>query len=533
MGWQVSLNWRRGTRLVWLLAALVLGVLPAAAVPPSALAQGGQSVFADAIDSHDCDPNEWHFIINQLDSAGQAPASIRVTWDNGVTLTVVLESVSGNGTAHYYDYRYLNQRVTQATATLPNGWAGRFVLSHGPCGPSATATTPPTATRTHTPVPSVTRTPTRTPTGVPSTATRPPVTATTPPAPTATTPPPPTGTTPPAPTATTPPPPPPTATTPPAPTATIPGDNKTIYAQALLSHDCNASEWHFIINQVDDSHSPPGSIRVKWDNGVTLTIPLTTVSGGAAHYYTTAFLGNTVVEASTSIYKLWTGQFVLSHGPCGPTATNTPAPGTSPSPTPSRTPTVGPSPTNTPGPPTATVPPSPTATIIVPPTNTPIPTPTTPTYVTVRARVDTYPCTTYGAPDGRWVFIIDGLTNPQQAPQSIQVTWDYGGVQTVPLTQVVGGEAQYITVNGAWGVREATALITTPWSGRFFITEGNCKPITPPGDTPELGSLLLFGSGFSGLAGYAYTMAKRRAKLALGGRATDSGGDEDGQAPVA
>lgn len=103
-----------------------------------------------------------------------------------------------------------------------------------------------------------------------------------------------------------------------------------ISAQALDDHDCNATEWHFIINQIGDGLAPE-TITVTWSNGETADLTLFEVdddgegpqSESAAHYYSNANLDQTVTSAIADIYPTWSGRFVVSHGPCGP---STPAP---------------------------------------------------------------------------------------------------------------------------------------------------------------------------------------------------------------
>lgn len=99
----------------------------------------------------------------------------------------------------------------------------------------------------------------------------------------------------------------------------------TIYAHALSDHECDSTEWHFIINRVSPASNAPASISVSFANGDTVTAPLEGVTGKAAHYTTTADLTSTVVSATAQIYAGWTGQFVLSHGPCGTTPSSPPS----------------------------------------------------------------------------------------------------------------------------------------------------------------------------------------------------------------
>jgi hypothetical protein len=122
-----------------------------------------------------------------------------------------------------------------------------------------------------------------------------------------------------------------------------------ITAKALTDHECDSTEWHFVINQIDNKANAPQSITVEWANGDTEVVPLSKFKGGVAHYATTSNLDSTVVSATAGIYTGWSGQFNLSHGACGgptptPTVTHTPTP----SPTESETHTPVPVPTAVP-----------------------------------------------------------------------------------------------------------------------------------------------------------------------------------------
>jgi hypothetical protein len=108
-------------------------------------------VKSSTLTDHECNSSEWHFVITQLTSDSQAPASIRVTFSNGQTISVPLEKVTGK-TAHYTTTRFLNLTVVSATAEITGAWSGQFNLSHGPC-PTPTPT--PTNTPTKTPTPKV------------------------------------------------------------------------------------------------------------------------------------------------------------------------------------------------------------------------------------------------------------------------------------------------------------------------------------------------------------------------------------------
>lgn len=90
---------------------------------------------------------------------------------------------------------------------------------------------------------------------------------------------------------------------------------KTIQA-GVQGYDCNDSEWRFVITRIESGQSPPDMIRVTWDNGATVDVPLGNFSGRSAHYVTTENLGSTVSGARSFIYQGWNGNFNLGHGPC-------------------------------------------------------------------------------------------------------------------------------------------------------------------------------------------------------------------------
>jgi hypothetical protein len=149
-----------------------------------------------------------------------------------------------------------------------------------------------------------------------------------------------------------------------------PAGGGTIHVKAgsLADHQCNETEWHFIINQIDEEANAPASIHVTFSDGV-VDIPLEKFTGGAAHYTLVGqHLNATVIDATATIYEDWSGEFVLSHGPCGTTETTPPVTTTPPGET------TTPPPTTTTPPPTTTTPP--------PTTTTPPPTTTTPPVTT-------------------------------------------------------------------------------------------------------------------------------------------------------
>jgi len=184
-----------------------------------------------------------------------------------------------------------------------------------------------------------------------------------------------------------------------APTGTMTPSTTTIHAKALTSHGCDATEWHFVITQVDAEANAPATIHVTWANGNSEDVPLDNFTGGTAHYRTTANLDSTVTSASAVIYSSWGGEFNLSHGPCGgstatPTVTSSPTSTSTPTSTPTATATP-PASTETP---TATPTDTPTATATTPastetptatPTDTPTPTETRPPDPVVRTSTPT------------------------------------------------------------------------------------------------------------------------------------------------
>lgn len=200
---------------VFVLVALILG-------GSVALASGLDTIHikASTLVDHKCNSQEWHFVINQIESEALAPASIHVVWANGAQADVSRSAFTG-GVAHYATTANLGSTVTDAYTQIYVDWDegnGQFNLSHGPCPPSPTPTAVP-------PTPTVVP---PTPTTVPPTATTVPPTSTPiPPTPTPTTPTPVPPTPTPTPQPQTPTPVPPTVT-PATPTAT-----PTVFPEAL------------------------------------------------------------------------------------------------------------------------------------------------------------------------------------------------------------------------------------------------------------------------------------------------------------
>lgn len=92
--------------------------------------------------------------------------------------------------------------------------------------------------------------------------------------------------------------------------------DKEISSKALVDHDCEATEWHFVINQIDDAGRAPATILVVWTSGASQNVTLASFTGGVAHYTTSEHLDTSVSSATARIYADWSGQFNLSHGPC-------------------------------------------------------------------------------------------------------------------------------------------------------------------------------------------------------------------------
>lgn len=133
---------------------VVLGVcvfVGASALPASA----AKEISAKALTDHECNSDEWHFVINQIDMESDAPASIHVTWANGQEADVARGAFTG-GVAHYTTTANLDSTVTSATATIYDSWSGQFNLSHGPCNAPPPSTTTPSTTTPSTTTPSTT-----------------------------------------------------------------------------------------------------------------------------------------------------------------------------------------------------------------------------------------------------------------------------------------------------------------------------------------------------------------------------------------
>lgn len=91
---------------------------------------------------------------------------------------------------------------------------------------------------------------------------------------------------------------------------------RTVDAQSLADHECDANEWAFNITQVQGTSDAPASIFVRWRDGDNREVGLDRITGGVAHYLTTEHLDQPVTEATARMPEGWSGQFNLSHGPC-------------------------------------------------------------------------------------------------------------------------------------------------------------------------------------------------------------------------
>jgi len=116
--------------LVVLSAMLVLLVI----VTQTASAVTAKQISAKAIDDHECNPQEWHFVITEVKDEASAPSSIIVGWAGDVLEQVALSNYTGK-TAHYTITKHLDLAVVSATAKIYADWGGQFNLSHGPCLP--------------------------------------------------------------------------------------------------------------------------------------------------------------------------------------------------------------------------------------------------------------------------------------------------------------------------------------------------------------------------------------------------------------
>ena len=80
----VGFSRRTITLLVAAIVGLAAAILLMSGSGPGSIAYAhGTPITAKGLTDHECDSTEWHFVINQIDSAAKAPKSITVTWANG------------------------------------------------------------------------------------------------------------------------------------------------------------------------------------------------------------------------------------------------------------------------------------------------------------------------------------------------------------------------------------------------------------------------------------------------------------------
>lgn len=113
---------------------LVLALVAFITGAGSVSANGTKTIHAKALDDHECNSAEWHFVITQIESEALAPASIHVVWANGNEQDVGRSAFTGK-TAHYVTSANLDSTVTDAYTQIYEAWCGQFNLSHGPCPP--------------------------------------------------------------------------------------------------------------------------------------------------------------------------------------------------------------------------------------------------------------------------------------------------------------------------------------------------------------------------------------------------------------
>ncbi len=80
-----------------------------------------------------------------------------------------------------------------------------------------------------------------------------------------------------------------------------------VKAGSLTDHECDATEWHFVITQIDSAANAPATITVTWANGRQADVPLSKFTGGVAHYTTTSNLDSTVTDATAVALRRMVG----------------------------------------------------------------------------------------------------------------------------------------------------------------------------------------------------------------------------------
>ena len=233
---------------------------------------------------------------------------------------------------------------------------------------------------------------------------------------------------------------------------------QVIHAKALDDYDCDDSEWHFVITQIESLEQVPPYITVTWANGETEQVDFDgKYTGKTAHYVTTKYLDSRVTDATVEIYAEWSGEFNLSHGPCAKTPTPTSTATSTPTNTPTSTTTS--TPTNTPtSTPTSTTTSTPTMTAI--PTETMTPTPTgTGTSETGNIAVFKTMCKEIGQQDSCMKgpdTSLEGYKIDFEVHEGGSATGTIVETITVTLGDNAGGEGN--TGNGAMGRALGSAL---------------------------------------------------------------------------
>jgi hypothetical protein len=122
--------------------AAILGVAVALVLGATQLLAAPVSAKQASLDEHQTACLEaggtltsWHFVINQVSPATNAPASITVSWENGDSEVVPLDRVTGK-VAHYtVEGTASHTLIESATADIYAGWTGQFNLSSVKCTP--------------------------------------------------------------------------------------------------------------------------------------------------------------------------------------------------------------------------------------------------------------------------------------------------------------------------------------------------------------------------------------------------------------
>ena len=126
------------------------------------------------------------------------------------------------------------------------------------------------------------------------------------------------------------------------------GDSKTIELRnSIASAGCADDEYLFILNQLANSSDAPSSIQVLLSGGGYITVARSKLNNHTAQYSLAAGdvpAGQVPVNAFAVVPNGYSGNFVISHVPCG-----TPSPSPSPSPEPSPSPNPSPEPSPSPG----------------------------------------------------------------------------------------------------------------------------------------------------------------------------------------